>query len=207
VAWLALLAAILTFGAMPADATTQPPGLLRPTDLPDRLGQTQPARALPAITTVAVDARACTETPRRVTGGRGALVVQFSQPGDAAATTVLFEDVASFRSPRVARAAFSRLAKSAAAAATCGTLGFVPPGKTAPTSTVEVTRVEFPKIGSGSYAQTSGPPSAVNPVTTAAFVSGAYIVIVGTTGTPDAPSVHTLETIVGRARQRLTASQ
>jgi hypothetical protein len=203
VTWLALLTAIVTFAALPADAATKPPGLLRPTDLRQRLEQTQRPRASPTITAVAVDPRACTETPRQLSGTLGARVVQFSRPGDAAATTVLFEDVAWFPSAQLARSAFSVLATSNAAAVKCGTLVFVPPTPATPSATVRVARVEFPRIGSGSYAQTSGALTAVNPVTTVAFVSGAYVVIVGTTGAPGAPSVHALASIVARARARL----
>jgi hypothetical protein len=203
---IALLALAVPGASAVATAATKPPGLLRPKDLPGNLQQPQPAATFQSLSTPTVDAAACTETPASIGQANGAVSVQFSRVGDAAATIVLYENVAWFPSARVAKTVFARVAANNAAAVKCAALGFVPPKQTAPVDTVNVARVKFPKVGTASYAQTTGEATSTNHPTLVGFVSGPYIVLMGTTGPGQALSLKDLETSAARAQKRLPFS-
>jgi hypothetical protein len=189
-------------GAFPAVAATASPGLLGVQDLP---GSFQPPSAPTTYTsfnTNVVDPKTCNETPTDIVGMSGAVSVYFARTSGATSSPALFESVISFPNAKTAKAAMTLQAKSAAAGTKCGTVGFVPPGTTAPLGTVRLGQVKFPKVGATSFALGTTPTGG-STLTTVTFLHGPYVVTISAPGTADAPSSTDLKTIVARAEKRL----
>ena len=92
--------------------------------------------------------------------------------------------------------------KDHAARLKCATVGFIPPGQTTVVATTSYQGAKFPKVGSGSYLESSGTPGTANTSTAVVIDSGAYIVSVRTFGA-DPITVKDLQTIAARAVKRL----
>jgi len=181
-------------------AAATPPGLLVVTDLPGTFVDAAPTTDT-TFSALVVDPKACTETPVPIAGLTGAQSVVFGRTGTATPVAVS-ESVVSFPSARLARAAFAQQSKSAKAGVACGSVGFVPPGSTAPISNVAIAAVKSPLSKSTSFATSASPtPATVTNFVT--FVQGPSLVTVGATAGPDGLSAADLKTVVGHARQRL----
>jgi hypothetical protein len=120
-------------------------------------------------------------------------------PGSVA----LIESVISYPSARAATVDFALDARSHTARLKCGTLGFIPPGGTTAKGTTAYQTAKFPKIGGGAYYESSGVPGTADTNAAVTFVSGPYIVRLGTFGGTNPVTITDLKTIAPRALKRL----
>ena len=194
---------LATMSVLPAAAATKTPGLLVVTDLPGTFQDAAPTTDV-AFNALVVDPKTCTETPKPIVGLSGAQSVVFGGAGTAT-PVVVSENVVSFPQARAARVAFAMQSKSAKAAVTCRSVGFIPPGTTAAIGTVSIAKVKFAVTSDASFATSvnaAGTTVLTNFVT---FLHGPSLVTVGASAGPDGLSAADLKTIVGRARKRLKA--
>jgi hypothetical protein len=203
-AWMvggAVVIGLSILGTVSAFAVTKSPGLLRTSDLPGGLQQSGPpvAFAHPAVLLVSVPA--CTETSQVDPSALGGVEIAFARVGAPTGDVTLIEAVVSYPNARTAASAFTQRLKDHAARVKCVTVGFVRQGVLAGSTRYQ--GAKFPKVGGGSYLESSGTPGTVNTNTVVRFVSGPYVVALGTFGGTNPLTVADFKTIAPRALRRL----
>ena len=198
-----VLMGLSAFGMPAASAATKSPGLLQTTDLPGSFQQSSGPIAYATPTALVVTPSACTETTRFAAAALGGVEIVFARTGATPGSIALIESVISFRSAKAAAKDFALDAKSHKARMKCGTLGFIPPGSATVGGSTTYQTAKFPKIGSGVYYESSGVPGTASTNTAVTFVSGPYIVRLGTFGGTNPLTVTDLKTIAPRALKRL----
>jgi hypothetical protein len=203
-AWMvggAVVIGLSILGTVSAFAVTKSPGLLRPSDLPGGLQQSGPPIAYANPAALLVSVPACTETSQVDTAALGGVEIAFARVGAPTGDVTLVEAVVSYPNAKTAASAFAQRLKDHAARVKCATVGFVRQG--VPAGSTPYQGAKFPKIGGGSYLESSGTPGTVNTNTMVRFVSGPYIVALGTFGGTNPLTVAALKTIAPRALRRL----
>jgi hypothetical protein len=200
---VAAFLAVSVVGMSWAFAVTKSPGLLAPSDLPGSFQQTAPPVPFTQTTALTVDAKACTESLQPVASPISGVQASFARVGAPTGSLALIENVQVYRNARDAAKMFAHDAKNHAARLKCGTVGFIPQGSTTPGGTTAYQTAPFPKIGAGAYLESSGAPGTVNTNTSVTFVSGPYVVRIGTFGGTDPLTTADLKKIAPRALKRL----
>lgn len=190
-------------GTVAASAATKSPGLLQARDLPGGLQSNGTPRAYPNPTVLAVTAPTCTETTQVDPSALGGVQVTFARRDAPTGMLTLAENVIVYPTAKAAATAFAQRAQFHTARLKCGTLGFVRPGATAVSGTTSYQGGKFPKIGGGSYLESSGVPGTVNTNTSVTFVSGPYLVGLTTFGGTSPVTITEFRTIAPRALKRL----
>ena len=200
--------ALVVVAALPAGAAKKSspkvPGMLRSQDLTGglRSGTSVGSTFMSSV----VDPAACTEAPQPINAVKTLLGAQYAPAGAPVGTLSLGEAVVTFSDTRAAKAAFAVLATSVAAAIACPSVGLPLQGATTPAVTFKFAHVDFPKIGSTSYAITLGVPGGTSvPSTQVVFLSGANIAVLAGVGA-SAPSLADLKMIAMHANKRLVVA-
>jgi hypothetical protein len=201
-----VVVALGAVGTVAASAAPKSPGLLQASDLPGGLQPNGTPGAYPNPAVLAVTAATCTETTQVDPSALGGVQLTFARPAAASSTVTLGENVVVYPTAKAAATAFAQRARFHAARLKCGTLGFVRPGGTAVTGTTSYQGGKFPKIGGGSYLESSGTPGTVNTNTNVTFVSGPYLVGLTTFGGTSPVTVAEFRSIAPRALKRLPVS-
>lgn len=200
---VAVFLGLSVLGMPGAFAVTKSPGLLHASDLPGRFQLSAGPTAYASPSAPVVTASACTETTQVEATALGGVSIAFARVGAAPGSYALIEGVVSFPNAKAAAKEFALESKSHRARMKCGTLGFIPLGSTTAKATTTYQSAKFPKIGGGSFYESSGTPGTVNTNAVVAFVSGAYIVRLGTFGGTHPLTITDFKTIAPRALKRL----
>ena len=194
--------ALVAVAVLPAAAAPKSPGLLLATDLPATYVGSPPTTSS-TLNALVVDKAACTETPVPIAGLLDAQSVLYSRSGSTT-PDIVAENVVSFPTAKGARSAFTAQAKSAKVGATCATVGFVPPGATAPVSTVAIAKVKASRAGTASFASSAHATGTSVNSSSVTFLRGPYVVTVSASAGPDGVDVAALDHAVAVAEKRLT---
>ena len=197
-----LLLGLGIVGISSAFAATKSPGLLRVGDVPGSFQQYAAPIAYTETTLLAVDAQACTETLQPIASPVGGVEASFVRVGAPAGSLTLIEAVLVFPNAKAAASTFALVSKDHAARLKCTTVGFIPQGSTTSGAPTMYQEAKFPKIGAGSYLESSGAPGTVDASAVVTFVSGPYLVRLGTFGT-DPITTTEFQKIAPRALKRL----